>query len=199
MTRAAWDRLLAEAHAVHAGHAGLSGFCPFPDDLRPQTVEPFDVPAAGLMYGDTGLTTDQYSGLRDGFLQIGPLAQWRETYKDTDIAQDFMDRFGCYCLIGNGGAYHSDRMWAWVVYMPAGLWYPWHHHPGEEMYMILAGEAEFRRVGHDPEILRPGDCVLHESNQSHATLTHDRPMMAYVVWRNGFDTPPVLTGADGVS
>ncbi len=90
-------------------------------------------------------------------------------------------------------------MGAWVVYMPARLWYSWHHHPGEEMYLILAGQAEFLRKGHAPETLCEGDTVQHESNQPHAAETHDSPLMAYVVWRNGFRTKPVLTPPEMLS
>jgi quercetin dioxygenase-like cupin family protein len=106
-----------------------------------------------------------------------------------------MDRFGCYCLIGKDGAYISTQMFAWVVYMPAHLHYPWHHHPAEEMYLVIAGEAEFMREGASPEVLRAGDTCFHASNQPHAMETHDHPVMALVMWRNGFDTPPVLSEA----
>ncbi len=191
--RAVWDVLLHQAQATHADSPALQGFCPFPDDVMPQPVSPFHIPAADLMARETGLFTDNHADLRDAFVAAGPLAQWRETYKGTDIGQDFMDRFACYCLIGGGGAFSSQQMWAWVVYMPAGLYYPWHHHPGEEMYFVLAGEAEFMAEGRPNEVLRAGQTSQHGSNQPHAMQTHDHPVMAMVVWRNGFETPPVLT------
>lgn len=61
------------------------------------------------------------------------------------------------------------------------------------MYLTLAGEAEFMREGASNKKLRPGDTSQHASNQPHAMETHAHPVMAYVVWRNGFETPPVLT------
>lgn len=199
MSRPVFDRLIDEARRVHEGHAALTGFCPFPNDLRPQEIAPFHIPPSDLLQAETGLGTDRYSALRDAFVAAAPYAHWRETYKGTNIGDDFMDRFGCYCLIGDGGPFASDLMRAWVVYMPSRLHYPWHHHPGEEMYLVLAGEAEFSRHGHPPEMLRPGDTVLHNSNQPHATDTQDAPMMAYVIWRNGFETAPVLTPPEGIS
>lgn len=87
-------------------------------------------------------------------------------------------------------------MSAWVVYMPAGLYYPWHQHPAEEMYFTLAGEGVFMREGCTDETMREGQACLHQSNQPHAFETKDHPIMAYVVWRNGFDIPPVLTHKD---
>lgn len=192
-TRPIWDTLLNEARSAHQGNAALSAFCPFPSDISPQEVSPYPIKAAALMAAEQGLITERYAALRDAFVAAGPLAQWRETYKGTDIAQDFMDRFACYCLIGQGGAFHSEQMAAWVVYMPPRLYYPWHHHPGEEMYLTLAGEATFMRKGCADEVLRPGQTSEHTSNQPHAMETGAHPVMAYVVWRNGFETAPVLT------
>lgn len=191
--RQIWSSLLEAARSVHEASNDLSKFCRFPDDLVEQEVDPFHVPSAALLVHEAGLFSSRYVCLRDAFVTAGPHARWRETYKGTGIGQDFLDRFGCYCLIGSGGAYHSASMAAWVVYMPAHLYYPWHHHPGEEMYLTLAGEAEFMREGCANEVLREGQTSLHNSNQPHAMQTHDHPVMAYVVWRNGFDTPPVLT------
>lgn len=196
--RILWDALLQEVRIAHEGHAELSRFCPFPDDLRPQRVLPFQVPPAALLVNEQGLFSDIYPQTRNAFVAAGAVAQWRETYKDTDIGSDFMDRFGCYCLIGDGGAYTSATMAAWVVYMPAGLYYTWHQHPAEEMYLTLAGEATFMREGCEDAVLRAGGTSQHASNQPHAMQTHAHPVLAYVVWRNGFDLPPVLTGGERV-
>lgn len=192
MTRDVWDRLLAEARRAHTGSAALSEFCAFPDDLAAQDVTAFPIAAAGLMAREAGFAPGP-NPFRDAFVAAGPLAMWRETYKGTDIGEDFMARFGCYCLIGAGGAFSSQKMWAWVVYMPADLHYRWHHHPAEEAYYVIDGTAEFFRYGEAPERLGAQAVSVHRSNQPHAMTTHEAPVMAYVVWRNGFETPPVLT------
>ncbi len=193
MTRQAFETLLDQARAAHESQACLAEFCRFPDDLHEQAVAPFHVPAAELLSRESGLYSDVLSEFRDAFVAASPMAQWRETYKDTNIGQDFMDRFACYSLIGEGGPWVSTQMSSYVVYMPANLYYPWHHHPAEELYLVLAGEAEFMREGAEPETLRPGDHSFHASNQPHAMRTGDHPVMAYVVWRNNLQTPPVLT------
>lgn len=192
MTRATWNHLLAEVKRMHEADAALMAFCPFPDDVTPQEVRHFHIPPQDLMQQEEGFS-DPETPLRRAFIAAADLAQWRETYKDTDIGDDFMDRFGCYCLIGEGGAFHSAKMAAWVVYMPAHLHYPWHHHPGEEMYRVIGGAARFFRKDMPEEWLTSGQTCDHASNQPHAMETEDEPVMAYVIWRNGFDTPPVLT------
>lgn len=192
MARDVWNRLLAEVRALHEADATLTAFCPFPQDVIPQEVTYFHIPPQDLMERETGFK-DPETPLRRAFIDAAPLAKWRETYKGTDIGDDFMNRFACYCLIGDGGAFHSDQMAAWVVYMPPYLHYPWHHHPAEEMYRVIGGEGRFMRQGLADEWLTPGDACEHASNQPHALETEGSPIMAYVIWRNGFETPPVLT------
>ncbi len=196
MTDLSFERLLHEARNAHAEFPALAEFCAFPNDLTPVELEKRHLPCAELMEQDAALVTSTIHPFARAFLDASPHAFWRETYKDTDLGQDFMDRFGCYCLIGEGGAYLSEQMLGFVVYMPPGLYYPWHHHPAEEMYLVLAGEAEFRREGEIPETLGTGQSSFHASNQPHAMETYDKSVLAYVVWRNNFGIKPVLTGRE---
>lgn len=189
MTRALWDQALKAAREAHSG--ALSAFCPFPEDLTATDVSPHRVPAARLFETDAAVDTSH--PLAAAYHAASPAAQWRETWKGSRISQSFLDRFGCYCLIGSGGAFKSAQMSAYVVYMPAGLAYPWHQHPAAEVYHVLAGEAVFQRAGHPPERLGPGDTILHESNQPHATETHTAPLLAHVLWRGDLGTRPIWT------
>ena len=185
--------LLGHARYAYQGHTAAQSFAAFPDDLTPQDVSPHHIPASDLLTSEQGLFSEDYAALRDAIIATAPSAHWRETYKGTDIGQDFLDRFGCYSIIGNGGGFHSQSLWMWIVYMPSHLHYPWHHHPGEELYLVLAGEADFHRDGEPSETLRAGGSVFHASNQSHAMTTGEHPVLCLVAWRNGFDTAPVLS------
>ncbi len=187
-----WQTLLQLARAAHAEHPDLQAFCDFPDDLSRLPANTHRIPATNLLEAETGLTSDQrHSEFRDGFIACAPLADWRQTYQDTNIGADFLNRFGCYELIGLEGTFHSHQMRSFVVYAPAGLHYPWHHHPAEELYLVLAGEAEFALHGESPRILRPGDTAYHASMKPHAMTTHDHPVMAYVLWRGNLTGLPV--------
>ena len=193
MTSPAFDALLEQARAAHRDTADIARFCPFPTDLRSSSFTAFHIKSADLMAADPVMNAPDAHPLARAFIAAGPQAQWRETYKNTMIGDDFMDRFACYCLIGQGGPWISDQMAGFVVYMPPGLHYTWHHHPAEELYYVLAGQAEFLREGADSKVLHTGDSSFHASNQPHAMETHDHPVMAYVIWRNHLGTPPVLT------
>lgn len=193
MTGSAFETLLDEAYRAHSRIADLADFCAFPDDLKARDLSPRWIPPADLMLQDAEVTSVDADPLAKAFVAAAPEAYWRLTYEGTGIGQDFLDRFGCYCLIGPGGGWISEKMAAFVVYMPPNLHYPWHHHPAEELYYVLAGEAEFFREGEGSEVISAGQSSFHATNQAHATQTQDRGLLAYVLWRSELDTPPVLT------
>ena len=191
-----WENLLEEARKVHFGNSKLQDFCPFPNDIKKQELNPFHIPASDLMQNETGLLTEDYSELRDAFILASPYAHWRQTYKGTTVGKKFLAEFGCYGLIGPESPFQSEKIRAWVVYMPKNFYYPWHHHPAEEMYLCLAGEAVFRRENYTDIRLGSGGIIEHSANQSHSMETLEHPIMAYVIWRNYFVTKPVLTFED---
>jgi len=191
-----WENLLEAARKVHSANSKLQDFCPFPKDILKQEFQPFHIPASDLMQNEVGLYTNEYNELRDAFISASPYAHWRQTYKGTTVGKQFLDEFGCYGLIGPESPFQSEKIRAWVVYMPKGFYYPWHHHPAEEMYLCLAGEAVFRRKNFPDTRLKSGGLIEHSANQPHCMETFDYPIMAYVVWRNEFGTKPILTYED---
>lgn len=190
---ASFQRLLDEARLTHRTIAALRDFAEFPDDLADTTMEKYLVPSAGLMASDKALAKAVTTPFAQAALDAGADAHWRETYKGTDIGADFMARFGSYALIGPNAPWISRTMAGFIVYMPTHLCYPRHEHPAEELYFILAGSAEFSADGSAPKFVRAGGAVFHHSGVPHATATHNEPLLAYVIWRNNLDTPPVLS------
>ena len=191
-----WEKLLETVKKVHLANSKLQDFCPFPKDIKKQEFDPFHIPASDLMQNETGLLTDNYAELRDAFITASPYAHWRQTYKGTIIGKRFLNEFGCYGLIGPESPFQSEKIRAWVVYMPRNFYYPWHQHPAEEMYLCLAGEAVFRRENCHDIRHASGGIMEHSANQPHSMETLQYPIMAYVVWRNEFGTKPVLTFED---
>ena len=193
MTTPAFINLIAAARSAHDSCAPIRAFCRFPDDLTETPWTPFWIPAAELMeQEDRWADSVAVPTLFDAFLGASADARWRETYKGTEIGDDFMNRFGCFCMIGPDAPWTSEQMFGFVVYMPPHLWYPWHQHPAEELYFVIAGSGEFFREGEPTETLVAGQGSFHASGQPHALRTHEAPLMAYVIWRNNFDTAPYL-------
>ena len=196
MMEHSWELLINSVKKLHEGNYVLQNFCPFPNDLVVQKVEPFHIEAGNLIRREKNLNTEKYQDLCDKIIERGQYAHWRQTYKGTAVSSHFLSHFGCYCLIGVGGPYNSNSMRAWIVYMPSKLYYPLHQHPAEELYFCLAGEATFKADGKDDIILCEGGVSEHNSNQRHAMQTDEKPVLAYVIWRNGFDVLPELTHDD---
>ncbi|MEM9498944.1 MAG: dimethylsulfonioproprionate lyase family protein [Pseudomonadota bacterium] len=193
MTSPAFKTLLEVARETHASSPALQDFCAFPDDLRETSFVPYRNASTDLMLSETAWPEARMHPLAQAFYDAGPDAHWRETYKGTRLGQRFLDKFGCYCLIGPDAPWQSEQMFGFVVYMPAQFYYTWHHHPAEEVYFVLAGEGEFLRADMPARTLKAGEAMFHPSNLPHALQTRDHPILCYVLWRNNFHVKPVLT------
>ena len=104
-----WEYLLETAKKVHLANSKLQDFCPFPKDIKRQKLNPFHIPASDLMQNETGLLTDDYAELRDAFILASPYAHWRQTYKGTIIGEKFLNKFGCYGLIGPESPFKAKK------------------------------------------------------------------------------------------
>ncbi|MEM7214531.1 MAG: dimethylsulfonioproprionate lyase family protein [Pseudomonadota bacterium] len=193
MSRHLFDTALSEIREAYEGHPDMMEFCPFPKDVIWRDVAPYLTEPAKRMVEDNSLDTDEFEDLRDALIAAGDDAKWRETYKHTNIGDDFLSKFGCYELFGLEGHYECQTTRGFLVYSPGGLYYPWHHHPAEEMYLIIAGEAEFAAEGNSAKLLKPGDTVFHSENLPHNMQTHEKGVLAWVQWRGELTVAPVLT------
>ena len=191
--KALFETALEEVTKLHQTNETIRSFGDFPADFKWQDLPAYDIPGALLMAEDKSLNTNSFEDLRDAFIAPWQYAEWRETYRDTNIGEDFLSRFACYELFGHQGHFHTEKMRGFLLYSDANLYYPWHHHPAEELYFIIAGEASFATESNEPKLLKSGDTAFHASNQPHNMQTHGKGVLAYVLWRNEFDTAPVLT------
>ena len=107
MLKTVFNNLIKIAESVHKNHPLVNDFCEFPDDIQPQDLSPNHIIPSTLLKKETDLFTKKYQIFRDAFIEASPFAHWRETYKDTDIGKDFLERFGCYCLIGPNAPFFS--------------------------------------------------------------------------------------------
>jgi len=188
-----FQNLLHATQTAYRANPETQAFADFPSDIERQSVSSHHCNCSDVFQHDSKLASAKYADLQNAILAASDVAHWRETYKGTDISNDFMDRFGCYCIIGEDAPFMSEQIRLWMVYMPAQLHYPWHHHPAEEIYMVVSGNAIFRRQGCPDEVLSEGQTYFHKSNQPHAMETMDEPILCLVAWRDSFQAPPELT------
>lgn len=189
--------LLQLSQKAYDDHEEMTAFAAFPHDLKAQKFTPDLQPATDLFLSDKKLSSQVHTPLETIIKKTATSMCWREIYKvppDTTHPEkyDFSKKFGCYSLIGNDAPFSSDLMRLFIVYMPANLIYPWHSHPAEEIYLMLSGEAIFKRQNYDDEQLGEGQTMFHQSQIAHQIETKDKPMLALVAWRNHLDTPPIL-------
>mgnify|MGYP006081975217 CR=1 FL=1 len=187
--------LLRTTQAVYTASSEMMAFRRFPHDIKRQTVTPYHCSCSDIFRDNTSLSSNTYTELQDAIRAAGQVAHWRATYKNTDIGDNFMNQFGCYCIIGENGPFSSDAIRLYMVYMPPHLYYPWHNHPAEEIYMLVSGSAVFKRMGLPDKTLAEGDTSFHEGNQPHAMETLAEPVLCLAAWRNQFQNPPIWTAA----
>ena len=190
---AIFQTLLRTTQKAYSMSAEMTGFASFPNDIIRQDVTPYHCKSSNYLRNDRQLISKNYAELQNAVRAASKFMHWRETYKGTDVGDYFMDRFGCYCIIGENAPFLSDALRLFMVYMPPRLYYPWHHHPAEEMYMIVSGSAIFKQKDSPDKVLSEGQVAFHSSDQPHAMQTEDVPVLCLVAWRDNFQTPPVLT------
>ena len=190
---AIFQTLLRTMQSAYSTNTEMMGFAPFPNDIIRQDVIPYHCNCSAYFQSDIWLISKNYSELQNAISTASKLVHWRETYKGSDIGNYFIDRFGCYCILGENAPFSSDVLRLFMVYMPPGLYYPWHHHPAEEMYMVVSGGAIFKQSDCPDKLLSEGEVAFHASNQPHAMETTEDPVLCLVAWRDNFQTPPVLT------
>lgn len=194
MIPAVYEGALAAARALHTLHPELDAFAGWPERVHYTDRPANPIAAATDLPADGNLAVPpEHQPIRDALTAIAPVAKWRKTYRDADIGEDFNTRFGCYELIGRGGHFVSETYGGFIVYARPGLWYPWHNHPAEELYLVVAGEAEFLAEGREAVRLGPGGTSHHGPMQPHALRTHDNPVLCYVAWRGDLSVTPKLT------
>ena len=192
-----YESLLSAAQKVYNHHDEMISFAPFPEDVAQQTITPALTAASHLFTSETHLASKLYQPLMSAILATGDKMCWREVYEAPANSlhpekYEFKNRFGCYSLVGHDAPFSSQSLSLFIVYMPAHLIYPWHDHPAEEIYLVLSGDAIFKRKGYQDEIIGEGQTMFHESQLAHEIETTDKPMISLVAWRNHLDTPPRL-------
>jgi quercetin dioxygenase-like cupin family protein len=113
---------------------------------------------------------------------------WRYSYQPRNDAEDLAERVAFAELIGPRAPLTAPNCRAGFTLLAPDTFYPLHAHPAIELYMVIAGEAEWTT----PEVQRivpPGAFVLHHANQPHTMRTFAEPLLALYGWRGDLDTP----------
>jgi Dimethlysulfonioproprionate lyase len=119
----------------------------------------------------------------------GPL-HWRQNGSYTD--PKLLDGYA-YCeLLGPGGHWRNADVALGLLLLGPEVTYPEHVHPATETYVVLSGDADWRRGLTPWQSHPPGTVIRHESMEPHAMRTHAEPLLAAYLWHDHLHEPARL-------
>jgi mannose-6-phosphate isomerase-like protein (cupin superfamily) len=112
---------------------------------------------------------------------------WEQSYRKQDglVPDAMLAAYGFAEIIGLRGPFVSDRIRAGIAIWGAQVDYPQHQHQAEEVYIVLAGSAEFSFDSNTTQTRRAGDVVFVESNRRHGFHTTDESLVVFYLWQAG--------------
>lgn len=152
-----------------------------------RAVTPAYLAAADLL-GPASATADPRSQvLVAAFERHKNRLRWEQSYtKEEGLVPDAMlAGYGFAEIIGQRGPFVSDCIRAGICIWGPDIVYPAHRHEAEEIYVVLAGVAEFK-LGSGVETRQSvDDVVFVESNMPHGFRTTDQSLVVYYLWQAG--------------
>ncbi len=182
---APFDRLWEAARQLVVETPALARFSDWPDAAPFLHRAPAAIPAIPRLMANFkghGLT-DSQARFTEAVKACAHLVEWRRSYSEAEVGNDFLARYGWFELLGPEGHFWSDQHRAYVGYWGRDLYYPWHRHLAEEIYYVAAGSAVFEAEAEPHQVLRPGDTRQHKPDQLHALTTRSEPVLTFVLWR----------------
>lgn len=150
-------------------------------------VAPTHLPASDILARCLDRTIAETRDLTNHFVRERGSRHWEQSYTSTDAAvgQDMRSGYGFAEIIGKRGPFVSNRIRAGIVVFAGGIDYPPHRHKAEEIYMILAGRADFQ-LGLDAPIRHEaGDLIHVPSCLVHGLRMTDDPLVVFYLWKDG--------------
>ena len=152
-----------------------------------QAVEAVMLSAAKNLADTLKLANNQSAPLLSAFIQHSENIHWERTYKSSDTAVDkkLIENYCFAELVGLLGPFVSDRIRAGIGIWAPGVHYPSHQHLAEELYIVLAGSAEYTVGNIQPTIYSTGQQVHVPSNTPHGFRTDTEPLVVLYFWQSG--------------
>jgi Dimethlysulfonioproprionate lyase len=112
------------------------------------------------------------------------------SYTDAVLGEGFSKNYAWCELIGPQGFFKGSDFLLGFLLLGPHRHYKDHYHPAPELYWPLTAPSDWKK-GNGPFTPRQaGEIIWHPSMISHATITHDKPLLAVYAW-----TRDVQTGA----
>jgi mannose-6-phosphate isomerase-like protein (cupin superfamily) len=150
-------------------------------------VERTQLPAADFLDDALARAAPEARGLLEAFLRNRTRLRWEQSYKKEDgvVPDAMLAAYGFTEILGKQGPFVSESIRAGIGVYGPNIQYPLHRHQPEEIYIVLAGSADFM-LGQDKGIRKsPGDVVFMKSNTPHGFHTNDEAFVIFYLWQGG--------------
>jgi quercetin dioxygenase-like cupin family protein len=122
--------------------------------------------------------------LVNALVAAAPTLAWRRSYSPAAVGARFYENYGWTEFAGLTGPIPSKHLACGVLVLGPHVTYPPHRHEADEIYVPLAGTAQWRH-GNDPWRERvPGSVIHHARHEPHAMQTGREPLVALYLWRS---------------
>ncbi len=147
------------------------------------SVPPTRLPVCDYLDGALGLARGgpgPIPALADAFAAIEPLFAWSRRPEAAHVAGDFYDNHANAVIIGDGGLEARRDVRIGVSLVAPNIHYPRHHHPPEELYIVLSS-GKWMQNDNPLAARQSGDLVHNRPNAWHAMQASETaPLLA--VW-----------------
>lgn len=120
----------------------------------------------------------------DAFGAAAGSLDWRQTYTVAEVGEEFLRNYAWAELSRPGAGIGAAQISCGVLVLGPNTFYPPHRHEAEEIYLPLAGTAEWLKGDGVWRRRRPGTLIHHSSEETHAMRTGEQPLLAMYLWRS---------------
>ncbi len=120
----------------------------------------------------------------DALVAAAASLAWQRSYSPALVGTPFYDNYGWTELAGLSGPTPSEHLACGLLLLGSGITYPSHRHEADEIYVPLAGTAEWKHGDDEWRERPPGSVIHHGSVEPHAMRTGPAPMLALYLWRS---------------
>ena len=186
------DRALLSAiidYVAGHPHADVQRFrhemCNWGEDWQPAT--PRHVPAAHLLACATRKTVAHTRTLTELFARHCAHLHWEQTYtrQDSAVSATLLAGYAFAEIVGKRGPFLSTRVRSGIGVWAPDVVYPRHRHVAEEVYVVLAGSAQFRTGNTPYRTCTAGDVVYVEPDLPHGFRCAAEPVVLFYIWQHG--------------
>ena len=151
------------------------------------SIESNYLPTADFLGAAIANTDQQTHALVETFERHKSRLHWEQSYKKEDgvVPDAMLEGYAFAEIIGKRGPFVSESIRAGIGVWGPDIVYPRHQHQAEEVYVVLAGAAEFKIGAAEETRCSAGDVVYVESNEPHGFRTTDQSLVIYYLWQAG--------------